>query len=502
LRTNETALLSRARREVDAGSWREALGLYQEFLRSYPNHAEAHYELAWLLRNIDEPVAALSHYQRALDLSIARPEEVHLNRAVIFSEELHDYQRAGQELAQALRLRPNYFEALLNRGNLQEDLAQKNNALESYQQIIDKADTKNALVSMALARTLQLLGAKAAESQMQMAQQLANHLGAADAAASASLWFAMAHVRQAQHDFAQSFVLFERANQLNASTAPGYQPAAQEALFDALIEDIRTLAFNGAQQSDQLKQAHFQPLFIVGMFRSGSTLIEQVLNAHPQVHAFGEISFLPRLVAGALQPYPKSLAGISNESLQAWSKHYLSRFERSVIAPETRFCTDKRPDNFMFLGLIKRLFPQAKIIHTVRNPLDNGLSIFQQQLDPQVAAYASDLSSIAHHYAQHLRLMGAVKSAFAGDVFELDYEQFVQNPKSVLRDVLQFLDLDWSDSCLQFHQQTNAVKTASLWQVRQPINAASQGRWRVYRDQLQPLIEALRSQGVPLPVLE
>jgi tetratricopeptide (TPR) repeat protein len=502
LQSSETALLSRARRAVDAGSWREALSLYQQFLQSNAKHADAHYELAWLLRNIDEPVAALSHYQRALDLLIARPEEVHLNRAVIFSEELHDYQRAQQELAQALRLRPNYFEALLNRGNLQEDLAQKNNALESYQQIIDKADTNHSLVGTALARILQLLGAQASELQMQMAQQLAKRLGLTDATVSASLYFAIAHVRQAQHDFAEAFALIERANQLNASTASSYHPAAQEALFDALIADVRALALNGEQQSDQPKQARFQPLFIVGMFRSGSTLIEQVLNSHPQVQAFGEISFLPRLVAGALQPYPNSLAGISHESLQAWSKHYLSRFERSVIAPETRFCTDKRPDNFMFLGLIKRLFPQAKIIHTVRNPLDNGLSIFQQQLDPQVAAYASDLSSIAHHYAQHLRLMDAVKSDFTGDLFELDYEQFVQNPERVLRDVLQFLDLDWSDGCLQFHQQTNAVKTASLWQVRQPINTVSQGRWRVYRDQLQPLIDALRSYGVSLPLVE
>ena len=176
----------------------------------------------------------------------------------------------------------------------------------------------------------------------------------------------------------------------------------------------------------------------------------------------------------------------------------MSRFERTAIADEVRFCTDKRPDNFLFLGLIKRLFPAAKIIHTVRNPLDNGLSIFQQHLDPQVASYASNWTSIAHNYAQYLRWMDGVKSVFPDDVFDLDYEQFVQNPERVLRDVLKFLGLGWSERCLQFHQQTNAVKTASLWQVRQPINKSSQGRWRVYEDQLQPLIEALQRFGVPL----
>jgi Sulfotransferase family len=123
-------------------------------------------------------------------------------------------------------------------------------------------------------------------------------------------------------------------------------------------------------------------------------------------------------------------------------------------------------------------------------------------LEPPVAAYASSWTSIAHNYAQYRRYMSAAESAFTGDVFELDYEKFVQNPEHVLRDLLHFLGLAWDERCLRFHSQTNAVKTASLWQIRQPIHVGSQGRWRAYREQLQPLIAALLSNGVPLPSLE
>lgn len=478
--------------------------MYPLFLLHNPSHAEAHYELAWLLRNTDEPVLALSHYQRALDLKILKPEEIHLNRAVIYAEELQDYLQADIELIQALALRPAYFEAMLNRGNLQEDVARKNTALKIYGQILSAANEDQMVFRVALARTLQLMGAEASEAQMAQAHKLADRTSIVDAATNAGLWFAMAHVRQAQKLFTAAFALFERANQINASTAPSYNADFQEALFDAVIADLHQLRSQSNQSAQHAidQTARFQPIFIIGMFRSGSTLIEQVLNAHPQVQAFGEISFLPRLVSGALQPFPKTLSAISAQTMHTWRQRYLARFGRTTIAEGVRFCTDKRPDNFLYLGLIKRLFPSAKIIHTVRNPIDNALSIFQQQLDPRVAAYTSDWASIAHNYALYLRCMSAAKSVFSDDVFELDYEQFVQNPELVLRELLQFLGLVWDERCLRFHSQTNAVKTASLWQIRQPIHTGSQGRWRVYQEQLQPLIAALRSYGVPLPSLD
>jgi len=166
-----------------------------------------------------------------------------------------------------------------------------------------------------------------------------------------------------------------------------------------------------------------------------------------------------------------------------------------------RYFTDKRPDNYQLIGLIKRLFPNAKIIHTMRDPVDNGLSIFQQQLDQQVAPYSSSLSDIGHYYSEYRRLMAEAKRQFPQDIFDLDYDELVQNSEPSLRSLLDFLELPWFGDCLNFHLQKSAVKTASLWQVRQPLNKASSGRWLAYADQLIPLRDSLQMHGVTIAAL-
>ena len=154
--------------------------------------------------------------------------------------------------------------------------------------------------------------------------------------------------------------------------------------------------------------------------------------------------------------------------------------------------TDKRPDNFLHIGLIKILFPDAKIIHTNRHPLDNILSLYFLHLNPDMA-YALDLRDSAHWYRQHQRLMAHWKSLYPADIFELDYDQLVRDPRAVTAALLDFAGLEMEEACLAPHATAGSVRTASVWQVREPLNRRGSGRWRNYQHRIGELIADLRA---------
>jgi tetratricopeptide (TPR) repeat protein len=501
LNTQPNDLLQRARDAVDRKAWQEAIRCYQLLMEQSPRDAESRYELAWLYRAMGRSIQALHYYDQALALGISRPEEVHLNRAVIYSEDLHRYPEAQSALELALKINPVYAEALLNLGNLHEDLGHKASALKCYERLARLDKKSPALTQLAWARLIQLEGSDTPAASVRRALEAAEQMPIEDTVIRATLWFALAHYQQAQGRFEEAFAWFEKANQLNAIAAPAYKPAAHELRVTHIVQDLQSLGTKSKQKEDDAAAMagvsnSAKPLFVLGMFRSGSTLLEQVLNAHPHIYALGELSFLPRLVAGTMPNFPRELTDLPEQVLRDWRTHYVSQLPD--IAPGVKYHTDKRPDNFLYIGLIKRLFPEAKIIHTVRNPMDNALSIFQHQLDPRVAAYSSTLAGIAHYYGQYQRLLSVANEMFPGDIFTLEYDQFVQTPEPILQRLLGFLGLPWDGNCLSFYTQKSAVKTASVWQVRQPIHTSSQGRWRCYENQLRQLVDAFRAQGIQL----
>ena len=236
-----------------------------------------------------------------------------------------------------------------------------------------------------------------------------------------------------------------------------------------------------------------RPVFICGMFRSGSTLCEQILAAHSRVAAGGELSFLPSLVRTELAPFPATMATVTQAQLDQLAARYLDLLAR--LFPQGDRVTDKRPDNFLYIGLIKRLFPDARIVHTVRNPLDNCLSIYFLHLDHGMS-YALDLADIGHYYIQYRRLMEHWRALYGADILDLDYDALVREPRPAIERLLEFCGLGWEEGCLSFEQTARAVKTASVWQVRERLYQRSSGRWRNYAGQLAPLAAMLRAAGI------
>jgi hypothetical protein len=224
------------------------------------------------------------------------------------------------------------------------------------------------------------------------------------------------------------------------------------------------------------------------MFRSGSTLVEQLLAGHPRVTAGGELDFLPRIAHEVLAPLPKSTVAVPPPRLQALAAQYIDTL--ATLFPTAEFVTDKRPDNFLYIGLIKQLFPEAKIVHTIRDPLDNCLSIFFLHLDQRMS-YALDLMDIGHHYRGYQRLMAHWKALYGADILDVSYDALVREPKPVTETLLAFLGLDWDERCLTVSPAGQAIKTASVWQVREPLYQRSSGRARHYARELDELRDYL-----------
>ena len=477
------ALLLEAGALRQAGRLAEAEAAYAALLARWPDLPQSWYNLALLQRQAGRFDAALASYRQALGCGIRQPEQVHLNRGVIYADHLRQDDAAERELNAALGLNPAYVPALLNLGNLHEDRGRREEALALYQRAL-AADPDSA---EALARQTNLAAISGPDDAAILALKQAIARANATAADRASLGFALGRALDACAAYDRAFSAYDAANRASrASAGPGralYDRGAHERFIDRLIE-----AFAHPRPGIVAPAGSKPPIFICGMFRSGSTLTEQLLAGHARVTAGGELGLIPASVASELAPFPQAMARAGPDLLAGIAARYANALAR--IFPGADLITDKRPDNFLYLGLIKALFPSARIVHTIRHPLDNCLSAYFLHLDHSMS-YALDLLDVGHYYRQHRRLMAHWKTLFGADIFAFDYDDFVREPRPAVAHLLDFCGLDWDENCLSFHERRNSVKTASVWQVREPLYRRASGRWRHYARHLEPLREYL-----------
>lgn len=296
-----------------------------------------------------------------------------------------------------------------------------------------------------------------------------------------------------------AFEVWSQANrlknaELKKSPAGGYDPAAQERTTSRLIE----LFPRPAKAASPLETNEPAPIFIVGMPRSGTTLLESAISAHPMVAGAGEVPALPFILDEFLgwAARARSPIDIPAEKRAAWREHYFRQAEkfrnRSAV-----FFTDKQPSNFLALGLIGQLFPEAKIIHIRRSPMETGFSIFRRNFSRQWP-FANGLEDIAHYYGQYARLMEHWEQNFPSAFAFIQYERLVDNFDKELRRLVEFCGLPWDDACLNFHAAERTVITFSAAQVRKPASKDHLGAARPYADYLAPLKEGLEKAGVDL----
>ena len=465
----------------------EAVTLYQSVVAEQPDLGDVWYDLGRLLRRMRRLDDALTAYDQALAQGARDPQEIHLNRAVIFAEDLNRPDAAETELRTALAIAPAYAPAWLNLGNLHEDAGRRDEARQAYESVL-AIDPGHGT---ALARLAGLQTATTPDDPL--IGRLRSALAATpEGLEQADLGFALGRILDVAGDYDAAFDAYVAANQASAALARAkgvvYDPAKAEAFVDRLI--AATPAPVTGLDDDDPSAA---PIFICGMFRSGSTLVERILGGHSGVRAGGELDLLPTLAANVFNPFPEALGVFDDASRRKIRDVYLNAVRERV--PGVGVVTDKRPDNILYIGLAKTLFPKARIIHTVRNPIDNALSVFFLHLSYDMA-YALDLEHAAHWTAQERRLAAHWKSVWPDDVHEVDYDDLVARGEPAVRDLVAACGLAWEPSVMDFHQRQGPVRTASVWQVREPLYARASGRWKNYAPRLDDLRAALARYGL------
>ncbi len=246
-------------------------------------------------------------------------------------------------------------------------------------------------------------------------------------------------------------------------------------------------------------------IFIVGMPRSGTSLTEQILSCHPEVHAAGELMHIPKLVAqlplysDPSLPFPKCIHHINLDHLDRLAEKYIATL--SELDPQAGWITDKLPGNFLYLGVIAWLFPHAHIIHCQRHPLDTCLSCYFNNFGSH-HLYTRSLENLGIYYCEYKRLMQHWQQALPTPFFNLQYEQLVTDPETQIRSLLDYCSLSWWEGCLNFHQSSRVVPTISVQQVRQPFYTRSIGRYQAYESYLEPLKQILKQcDQLPLTAL-
>ena len=464
----------------------EAIAAYQEFLLRWPEHADSWYNLGLLLRQVRRFDDALVCYQQALALGISSPESVHLNRSVIFADYLRQDEAAERELEAALALKSAYIPALLNLANLYEDRGRRDDALMRYREVL--ALDPRCFEALARYANMHLPSDVSAELISNLRTAIAD--GGCTVIERSTLGFALGRLLDVTAAYDEAFDVYAAANRDSQTSAVSgtlrYNRQHHTQLVDRLIRaSIHSTARAAADhRASATPPSNPQPIFVCGMFRSGSTLIEQLLASHRGIVAGGELDLLPADIVRQLAPFPEALSKISDFECDRLANIYLESLRK--LFPAATRVTDKRPDNFLYIGLIKTLFPAAKIVHTTRDPLDNCLSIFFLHLDQRMS-YASDLLDIAHYYREYRRLMAHWQQLYGTDIIEVNYDDYVREPQRAAAPLFDALGLQFDARYLAHANSGRSIKTASVWEVREPLYLRSSGRSEHYIRQLAPL---------------
>lgn len=253
-----------------------------------------------------------------------------------------------------------------------------------------------------------------------------------------------------------------------------------------------------ASKKDLQKEFNVNPIFIIGMPRSGTTLCEQILSSHSQVSGGGELPDIIRS-SGAVSGYNLDNNQIKNfqklmqetdfKISEDKARSYINRLKK--IRSNNGFVTDKMPHNFIFVGFIKMIIPNAKIIYCKRDPLDNCFSLYAHKFVDMNHGYSYNQGVLGKYYGLHTDLMNHWLSIFKKDIFTLEHEKLIENQENVSKDIIKYCGLEWEKRCLQFYKTERQVQTASNEQVREPINKKSIAAWKNYEEFLEPLIKTL-----------
>jgi Tfp pilus assembly protein PilF len=479
---NVSALVNRAAALRDLGRPAEALAALDRALALQPDHAFALNNKGVALIDLRRPAEAAGCFERAAQLKPDYAEALNnLGKALASLDPAPDPAVSLTAFDRAIALRPDYAEAWDNRGVLLAELGRLDEAAAAIEQAIRLQPRRvSPYYHLTLTRPL-----ASGDPHIAAMQALAAQADALSLDDRIELDFALAAALDGAGDPEAAFARLAEGNALNRARIDYDEAATLGALTrTAELYTPQVMAAGaGAGGPTDL------PVFIVGMPRSGTTLVEQILASHPAVFGAGESSAFPAAMTDEGVAFPEVAAGLGPAALQRLGERYLGRIR--PLAPDALRITDKRPDNFRFAGLLHLALPGARIVHVRRAAADTCLSCFSKLFGPAVP-YASDLGELGRYWRAYEALMAHWRKVIPPEtLLEVDYEALVADPEAQARRLIAHCGLEWDPACLEFWRAPRRVRTASAAQVRAPVHGEAVGRWRAYQPWLGPLLEAL-----------
>jgi Flp pilus assembly protein TadD len=482
------AFYNRAKLLFGSGKFEEALENFNKAIELKPDYFEAYANCGVLFSKSGQFDKAIENFNEAIrlkpDLAVA-----YSNRGNALSES-GKTEEALASYDKAVQLKPDYANAFYNRGNVQSSLGLFDAALESYNEAIRLVpDYAEAYFNRScLDEYSQMSDVDLDFLEKQVKRK---DLTSADLK---NYYFALANACERAGNYARHFELLLEGNRLRR----------REINFDIarernVCETIKAL-FPERKDADpppaDTSNTSLTPVFIVGMPRSGTSLVEQIIASHSQAYGAGELARLRQIIRPIISSATEIENPDKNAILRQKIEHRINSdylgYLQNLNRPE-RLITDKMPSNFMFVGLILSAIPSAKIIHVQRSPMAVCWSIFKHNFSGEGNGYGYDMDELAEYYLLYHDLMEFWKTRFPDMIYQLDYEELTENQKIETRRLLDYCGLDWEQSCLDFHASKRDVKTASQVQVRKKMYQGSSSAWMNYEQQLQPLLSKLKA---------
>ncbi len=460
----------------------EAEASYRRAVQINPDYAEAHYNRGINLVKMERLNEAAASFRRVAEIAPGFAE-AHSNLGMVM-QDLGQSLEAEASYCRAVEIKPNFAEAHSNRGIALRELGRFDDAVASFNRALE---IQPNFISARL-NLVQTMKVKVDDENFAALVAIEDAGGKSlPAKEREPLHYALGKCYSDIGDHEKAFPYFLEGAKLHRE-ASGYNPDRMAQMFAEIKRhfDAKTIAsLSGGGDPAQL------PVFVLGMPRSGTTLTEQIISSHPDVHGAGELPDLMMIARRNIEGvgFPDYLRLLDQKKLATWGSDYVAGLQRR--APGMRRITDKMPENFLAVGLIHLLLPNAKIVHVNRNPVDNCVSCFTQAFRAG-SEYTYDLAELGRFYVDYHRLMQHWREVLPKGAFlDVQYEDIVANQEGESRRILEYCGLEWDEACLDFHKHKRAVSTASVMQVRQPIYKSSVERWRCYETFLQPLFDAL-----------
>lgn len=500
------------------GRYEEAVDAYEKALANSPDHAPAHVSLGLAYTEAGYPGKAMEHFQQALQYE---PDslEAYVGLGTLYARQggiylaEHYYKKALEldkrlitvylGLANIARHHGNYDESLRILTDAEEVFGDNDFQLTAYKaDILEHKGEKDAayeLLNELSEAGLMLPAAVAAFARLSIKygrqDDALNLINEAVLKPTTNipdrqyLMYTAGSLLDKLKRYDEAFEYYEKANSMVGIRCD------REKYINDIDRVIEVFSRDRIKSLPRTKTSSTRPVFVLGMPRSGTTLTEQILAAHPDVFAAGELPYMKNIVMAFTQStndnyseYCDRLLEANDDDITSMANRYLK--ELNTLNRSAKFVVDKMPHNFFYIGLISLMFPDAKIIHCQRNPLDTSLSIFFQSFIWS-HDYATDLSDIGFFYKQYERLMNHWESVIEQPILKVQYEDLINDQEGMSRRLLEFCGLEWKDDVLNFHEVERDVGTASYDQVRQPIYTSSRERWRNYEKYIGPLMDEL-----------